>query len=130
MKKLLFLGAAVALVAIVTGCATSTVSNPQVTVSQAEFSRDNFTVVATGVKGHSMQTLLGMRLIGGQPFGIVLDGDKDLCTVAMDNLRANAGLEGTSRVLVNVTQELQYDPWVIIWHKVRMTVTADVVEFK
>jgi len=50
----------------------------------------------------------------------------------MDNLRKNAQLAmpGKSRALVNVTEELQYDPWIIIYHKVRKTITADVIEFK
>ena len=130
MKTTLYLCTTLTVMLVIAGCATSTVDNPQSTVVQAELSQANFTVVKSGVKGEAMQTLLGMRLLGGQPFGIVLNGDKDLCTTAMDDLRAKAALEGKSRALANVTQELQYDPWIIIWHKVKMTVTADVIEYR
>lgn len=117
---------------LVLGCATSTPKNVQGTAAQATLSQANYSIVLSPVKGEAEQTLIGIRLIGGEPFGIVLSGDKDLTTVAMDNLRKNAQLAmpGKSRALVNVTEELQYDPWIIIYHKVRKTITADVIEFK
>mgnify|MGYP006302517189 CR=1 FL=1 len=130
MKKITAAVACLTVLAMLAGCATSTVCNPQATTAQAQLSEANYTVVKSGVKGDSQMTILGIRMLGGMPFGIVLSGDKDLVTSAMDEVREKAALEGAPRALVNVTQEMQYDPWVIIWHKVKMTVTADVVEFK
>jgi len=117
-------------VAVLAGCANSVPRNEQGTIAQATLAQGNFTVVQSGVKGTSEMSVLGFRMIGGEPFGIVLSGDKDLTTTAMDQLRRNAGLQGKPRALVNVTEELQYDPWVFIYHRVTKTITADVVEFR
>ena len=129
MRMILSVCTAVVLAALLTGCATSTPKNNQGTGAQALLSQANYTVVRSAAKGDAEMTFLGIRMLGGEPFGIVLTGDKDLTTVAMNNLRQNAQLAGKSRALVNVTEELQYDPWFIIWHRVRKTITADVVEF-
>ena len=129
MRMFLMTGSVVALVALMTGCAVSTPRNEQGTSAQAQLSQANFTVVQSGVKGEAEMTFLGIRMLGGEPFGICLSGDKDLTTVAMNNLRTRAQLAGKARALVNVTEELQYDPWVFIYHNVRKTITADVIEF-
>ena len=131
MKKLLSLIVLLSVVMLATGCAISRTANPQITSARANLSQANFTVVDSGVKGSAEMTFLGIRLPwSGDPFGIVLSGEKNLTTVAMNKVRSKAGLKGKSRALVNVTQELEYDPWIIIWHRVRKTITADVVEFK
>lgn len=130
MKTSVCLIVLMAVIMFVTGCAVSTICNPQVTVAQAQLSQANFKIVESGIKGSAEMTMLGIRLFDGSPFGIVLSGDKTLTTVAMDKLRAKAGLKGKSRALINVTQDMEYDPWFIIWHRARKTITADVVEFK
>ncbi len=131
MKKIMPLVVLLTVALFIAGCAVSSPINPQSTIAQANLSQANFKVVASGVKGSAEMTMLGIRLPwSGDPFGIVLSGDKTLTTVAMDKVRVKAGLKGKSRVLVNVTQELEFDPWIIIWHRVRKTITADVIEFK
>ena len=130
MNVVLRVLACIVVVAVLAGCANSVPRNAQATIAQATLAQGNFTVVQSGVKGTSEMSFLGCRMIGGEPFGIVLSGDKDLTTTAMDQLRRNAGLQGKARALVNVTEELQYDPWVIIYHHVTKTITADVVEFR
>ena len=129
MRTIISACGAVALAALITGCATSTPRNNQGTGAQALLSQANYTVVQSAVKGEAEMTFLGVRMLGGEPFGICLSGDKDLTTVAMNNLRTRAQLAGKARALVNVTEELQYDPWVFIYHNVRKTITADVIEF-
>ena len=130
MMTYLKAAAVAAAAVIVTGCAIVSPTNPQSTSAQADLSQANFTVVQTGVKGTAEATYLGIRCpMSGEPFGIVLTGAGDLTTQAMNDLREKAGLKGKSRVLVNVTQELEYKPWVIIWHRVQRTITADVIEF-
>jgi|GEM_PF-3068730 len=131
MKKIACFIVLLAVIMFVSGCAVSSPENPQATRAQANLSQANFAVVGSGIKGTAEMTMLGIRLPwSGDPFGIVLSGDKTLTTVAMNELRAKAGLKGKPRALVNVTQELEYDPWIIIWHRVRKTITADVIEFK
>ena len=130
MKAVLQVLCCVVAVAALAGCANSVPRNAQGTIAQATLAQNNFAIADVGVKGTSEMSFLGFRMIGGEPFGIVLSGDKDLTTTAMDQLRRNAGLQGKPRALVNVTEELQYDPWVFIYHRVRKTITADVVEFR
>jgi hypothetical protein len=130
MKTTLSIIACVAAICVLAGCANSVSRNQMSTGGIANLEQNNFIVVASGVKGQSEMTLLGIRMLDGQPFGIPLSGDKLLTTAAMDQLRARAGLLGKPRALINVTEELEYDPWFIIWHRVRKTITADVVEFR
>lgn len=131
MKTSVCLIVLMAVVMFVTGCAVSSSRNPQGTGALAQLSQANFKIVESGIKGSAEMTMLGIRLPwSGGPFGIILSGDKTLTTVAMDKVRAKAGMKGKSRALINVTQEMEYDPWIFIWHRVRNTITADVVEFK
>ena len=130
MKATLSIIACIVAICVLVGCANSVPRNQMATGAVAELGQNNYTIVASAVKGDAEMTILGIRLLNGQPFGIHLSGEKRLTTAAMNELRARAQLQGKPRALINVTEELEYDPWFIVWHRVKKTITADVVEFK
>jgi hypothetical protein len=130
MKATLSVIACLVAVCIFAGCANTVPRAPMSTAGIANLEQNNYVIVASGVKGDAEMTILGIRMLDGQPFGIHLSGDKLLTTAAMNELRAKAQLQGNPRALINFTEELEYDPWFIIWHRVRKTITADVVQFR
>ena len=130
MKATLSIIACIAAICVLAGCANSVSRTQMSTGALANLEQGNFAIVATSVQGDAEMTILGIRMLDGQPFGIPLSGDRLLTTVARNELVAKAQLQGKPRALINVTEELEYDPWFIIWHRVRKTITADVVEFR
>ena len=73
MKTTLSIIACVAAICVLASCANSVSRNQMSTGSIANLEQNNFIVVASGVKGQSEMTLLGIRMLDGQPFGIPHD---------------------------------------------------------
>ena len=136
MKKALLSIALMSILALFPGCG-GVAWNAHSTSTQTQLSQANFTVVETGVEGIAEQSILfpsaafgSFIFAPGVPWGIVLSGDNYLVKAAMNNLRQKAQLKGKSRAFVNVTQQLEYSPFLFLYARVRFSITADVVEFK
>lgn len=100
-----------------TGCA-SIGSMPYGNSTKTVLEKDNYTVKETAVTGESK----GFDLLF-----IPLKPPK--YSKAMEDLHSKVDMKGKSSALANVAQERSYDWW-ILFGIPRITVTADVVEFK
>lgn len=116
MTRFRFLLVATASLAL-TGCVTTGHFN-KTNATQVDLSTANFRVVKSNVTGsHTAVRILGL-------------GDSPSYAEAMKELRAHAAIEGTSRALVNVTEErhrLMLPPFYV---SQTLVLTADVVEFQ
>jgi len=118
MKKLL---AFLLLVAVICGCTASQGSMKQDNNTAVNLSKNNYTVVKAGAKGESQ----GFYLLGFIP--IVSPNYAD----AKANLYSSSDekLEGRSIALANQTQD-QSAMYFVLFSLPRITITADIVEFK
>lgn len=98
-----------------TGCVTIGHFN-KANTTQVDLSGDNFTIVKSNIQGSDT----GTRIIG---LGLSPSHAK-----AMAQLRKKAGLEGTRRALVNITEERQIFS-ILVYSTSTLILTADVVEF-
>ena len=110
--------AAFGLILLLTGgCAISRGSFDKNSNDSVVLSENNYRVVKTSVRGYS---------IGLKVFGI---GSSPSYAQALRMLKQQAEMEGSSRALVNVTEDTKWKGFFpFAWRKV-ITVTADVVEF-
>lgn len=114
MRKLVLVLAAIAGFGT-TGCITFghfTKSN----VTQVDLAGNNFHVVKSNIQGSDT----GTRIVGL--------GESPSHAKAMAALRKKAGLDGTRRALVNITEETHIFT-LLVYTETTLTLTADVVEF-
>lgn len=120
MKKYLIALALVGAV-LLSGCGIHMplTTNANLTATTVELSEDNFTVVKTVSGEAEAQYILGF---GGLK-------KRALIELAKKDMIENAGLEGSSRALINVTVEEYYRNYVVLFRR-KVVVTAQVVEFE
>lgn len=101
------------------GCSTMGVPEPRENVTQTVLAKDNYTMLCPAARGESK----GFRLFGIIPFS------SPTHSKAMSDLYKNTDVKGKSTSLVNVTKEYS-SSYFILFSIPRITITADVIEFK
>jgi hypothetical protein len=118
MKKIAFL---LLLVAFIFGCTASRGNMHEQTNTGVSLSKNNYTIIKAGAKGESRGFyLLGFIPIVSPNFA---DAKADLYNTT------NEKLEGRSIALANQTQDESF-LYLILFSIPKITITADVVEFK
>ena len=137
MKKTLFTIILIALVALVSGCATGGAFQAN-HVTSVELSEPNFNIVARGLSGTAMQGyLLGISISQGSDvnmFGFVkVAGVEKLYDTAIKDLWKNyekdyGSAEGKKLALINIRHDSEILN-TILYTQAKYFITADVVEF-
>jgi hypothetical protein len=87
--------------------------------TQTQLNRNNFKVVQTGVQGYAECWYL---------LSTIPLGDMELFKTAMAMLKTKANTVGKSTAIVNVTQDISVQSYIVVSKKY-LTLTGDVIEF-